>query len=70
MQNGFVESFNGGLRDECLSEHLFTYLAQARRITEDGGSATTPTRLHSSVKGLTPKELASRLGDARRRLCL
>ena len=24
MQNGFVESFNGRLRDECLNEHLFT----------------------------------------------
>ena len=23
MQNGFVESFNGRLRDECLNEHLF-----------------------------------------------
>jgi putative transposase len=24
MQNGFVESFNGRLRDECLTEHLFS----------------------------------------------
>jgi len=23
-QNGFIESFNGRLRDECLNEHLFT----------------------------------------------
>ena len=23
MQNGFVENFNGRLRDECLNEHLF-----------------------------------------------
>ncbi len=23
MQNGFVESFDGRLRDECLDEHLF-----------------------------------------------
>jgi len=26
MQNGFVESFNGKLRDECLNEHLFDSL--------------------------------------------
>jgi len=23
MQNGFIESFNGKLRDECLNETLF-----------------------------------------------
>ena len=34
MQNGFVESFNGRLRDECLNEHLFTSYGQARRIIE------------------------------------
>ena len=32
MQNGFVESFNGRLRDECLNEHLFT---QPRRGSPD-----------------------------------
>lgn len=30
MQNGFVESFNGSFRDECLNETLFSSLAQAR----------------------------------------
>ena len=30
MQNGFVESFNGRLRDECLNEHLFANLRHAR----------------------------------------
>ena len=29
MQNGFVESFNGRLRDECLN--VFTSLAHAPR---------------------------------------
>jgi len=32
MQNGFVESFNGRLRDECLNETLFTSMAQARAV--------------------------------------
>jgi putative transposase len=31
-QNGFAESFNGRLRDECRNETLFTSLAQARAI--------------------------------------
>ena len=34
QQNGFVESFNGRFRDECLNEHLFSSLAAARRIIE------------------------------------
>ncbi len=32
MQNAFVESFNGRLRDECLNEHVFDTLTDARRI--------------------------------------
>jgi putative transposase len=34
QQNGFMESFNGKLRDECLNEHVFASLAEARRIIE------------------------------------
>jgi hypothetical protein len=32
--NGFVESFNGRLRDECLNEHLFRSYPHAREIIE------------------------------------
>ena len=32
MQNGFVESFNNRLRDECPSEHLFANLRQALEL--------------------------------------
>ncbi|MCP5074935.1 MAG: transposase family protein, partial [Rhodobacteraceae bacterium] len=34
-QNAFVESFNGRLRDECLNEHIFGNLAEARHIIEN-----------------------------------
>ena len=34
QQNGFVESFNGRFRDECLNEHLFSSLTAARQIIE------------------------------------
>ena len=34
MQNAFVESLNGRLRDECLNEHIFGNLAEAREIIE------------------------------------
>lgn len=33
-QNAFVESFNGRFRDECLNEHLFHHLDEARRLVE------------------------------------
>ena len=33
-QNAFVESFNGRLGDECLNEHLFERLSEARNIIE------------------------------------
>jgi transposase InsO family protein len=32
MQNGFVESFNGRVRDEFLYEHLFENLRHARQL--------------------------------------
>ena len=35
MQNEFVESFNGRLREECLNEHLFGNLDEARKIIEN-----------------------------------
>jgi putative transposase len=34
VQNAFIESFNNRLRDECLNEHLFGSLTEARRIVE------------------------------------
>jgi putative transposase len=32
--NGFIESFNGRLCEECLSQHYFTSLEDARRSVE------------------------------------
>ncbi len=60
MQNGFVESFNGRLRDECLNEHLFAGLAEARRIIAEWRYDYNTTRPHTSLDGLTPNEFAAR----------
>ena len=49
MQNAFVESFNGRLRDECLNEHLFSSLREARRIIEAWRIDYKRTSQHQSV---------------------
>jgi putative transposase len=59
-QNGFIESFNGRLRDECLNEHLFSNLAQAREIIEAWRIDYNTKRPHTSLGGLTPTEFAAR----------
>ena len=60
QQNGFVESFNGRLRDELLNETLFGNLAQARQIIEDWRIDYNSERPHTSLNGLTPNEFARR----------
>ena len=59
MQNGFVENFNGRLRDECLNEHLFRGLTDARRILEAWRADYNHARPHTSLGGLTPTEFAT-----------
>lgn len=60
MQNGFVESFIGRLRDECLNEHLFTSYASARQIIKAWRNDYNHTRPHSSLNGLAPAAFATR----------
>jgi len=59
-QNGFIESFNGRFRDECLNEHLFSSLPDARRIIEAWRIDYNTRRPHTSLNGLTPTEFAAR----------
>jgi putative transposase len=60
QQNGFAESFNGRLRDECLNEHLFPSLAAARRIIEAWRTDYNTVRPHSSLGGMAPAEFTNR----------
>jgi putative transposase len=59
-QNGFVESFDGRFRDECLNEHRFAGLAAARRIIEAWRIDDNTERLHTRLDGLTPSASATR----------
>ena len=65
QQNGFIESFNGKFRDECLNEHWFLSLADARRTIEDWRIDYNQNRPHSSLGNLTPEEY---LADYTKRL--
>lgn len=55
-QNAYIESFNGRLRDECLNEHWFTGLADARQTIEAWRLDYNARRPHSSLHNLTPDE--------------
>ncbi|MCP1472294.1 transposase InsO family protein [Sphingobium sp. OAS761] len=57
MQNGFVESFNGRLRDECLNETLFTSLAHARFVLDAWRHDYNQVRPHSKLDGKTPADI-------------
>jgi putative transposase len=56
QQNGYIESFNGSLRDECLNEEIFDSLADARRILGLWRYDYNNVRPHSSLGNQTPAE--------------
>ncbi len=56
VENAFIESFNGRLRDECLNVHQFTSMAEAQDIIEAWRFDYNQRRPHSSLGHLTPKE--------------
>jgi len=59
MQNAFIESFNGRLRDEFLNETLFTSLAQVRAALEEWRRDYNTVRPHSRIGWLTPAAYAA-----------
>ena len=58
VQNAYIESFNGRLRDECLNEHWFTSLPAARSIVEAWRGDYNTVRPHSALRYRTPEEFA------------
>jgi len=68
VENAFVESFNGRFRDECLDQHWFRSLDEARDEIERWRQDYNDVRPHSSLGDRTPSEYAAALtgGDATR----
>jgi len=61
MQNGHLERFNGKFRDECLNQHWFTDLDDARATIAAWRDDYNRVRPHSALGNLTPLDFAERL---------
>lgn len=59
MQNGYIESFNGKFRDECLNEHWFETLAWARATIAAWRQDYNEVRPHSSCRRMPPARFAA-----------
>lgn len=62
QQNGYTESLNGKLRDECLNEHWFSDLGEARAILKHWQHDYNTVRPHSALNYLTPAEFVAAQG--------
>ncbi len=58
-ENGYVESFNGKLRDELLNRELFLSLAEARYVVDEWRLEYNHRRPHSSIDWKTPAAFAA-----------
>jgi len=61
VENAYVESFNGRLRDECLNENWFATLDDARVTIERWRQEYNAGRPHSSLGDRTPEEFTNEL---------
>jgi putative transposase len=59
VENAFIESCNGRLRDECLNVHQFTALDEAQQIIETWRLDSNQCRPHSALGHLTPNEFVA-----------
>jgi transposase InsO family protein len=62
VENAYIESFNGRFRDECLNEHWFVTMAQARQVIENWRVEYNEERPHSSLGYRTPSRFAADIG--------
>ena len=59
MQNGYIESFNGKFRDECLNDHWFETLPQTRATIAAWRQDYNEVRPHSSCRRMPPAKFAA-----------
>ncbi len=61
VDNAFIESFNGSLRDECLNTNWFLSIEDAQDKLEAWRVDYNEYRPHSSLDNMTPAEFAGQL---------
>ena len=59
VENGYIESFNGRLRDECLNVSLFFSLEDARQKLEQWQQDYNRARPHSALRDQAPETFAA-----------
>ena len=59
IENAYVESFNGKFRDECLNEHWFVSVAEAKAVIEAWRVDYNTVRPHDSLGQQTPAAYAA-----------
>src|SRR4051812_14421099 len=60
VENAFIESFNGRLRDECLNVYSFESIAHAQAVIGTWRHDYNHHRPHGALGHLTPSEYAER----------
>lgn len=63
--NPYIEAFNGRLRAECLDQHWFTSLEDARRTILAWRADNNTDRPHTALGNLAPAEYRARLDKKR-----
>lgn len=62
-ENGYVESFNGKLRDELLNRELFLSVPEARYVLDEWRAEYNHRRPHGGLQWQTPAAYAAQLVD-------
>jgi putative transposase len=62
---GFIESFNGKLRDECLNSHVFASVAEAQVVLDAWREEYNTVRPHSALRDRTPQQMGALWVDSR-----
>ena len=65
VENAFIESFNGRLRDECLNSHVFASVAEAQVVLEAWREDYNAVRPHSALQDRTPAAVGALWVDSR-----
>ena len=68
-QNGYIESFNARLREECLNREQLWTLTEARVVLEDWRWKYNHVRPHRSLGYITPLEFAQQESEQTAWIC-